>query len=97
MIHEFVTFRFKPEITADQQQETMGALGRLLAHHDGLLGRDVYVDDEGHWIDHVRWATLEAAQASAAALQEHADAAPLLARFDLAATRLAHYRHVALD
>lgn len=94
MIHEFVTLRFKPEITADQQHETMQALGRLLEHHDGLLGRDVYVDEAGNWIDHVRWATLEAAQASAAAVQDDADAGPLLARFDPASVRLAHYRRV---
>jgi hypothetical protein len=93
-IHEFVVLKFKDGFDLDAQVETMRELDPILAALDGFVSREYFFSDaDQRWVDHVVWASLEAATASEEVLDDPA-ASRLFARFDPASIVFGRYGKV---
>jgi heme-degrading monooxygenase HmoA len=91
-IHEFISFRFKPEVTAEVREQTMAELGPVVAGCEGFVRREFYYSErDERWMSHVVWESEEAIDASAAVDSDPA-VAELYERFDAASVDYARYR-----
>ena len=77
---EQVLYRLVEGTTEDAYLAANAATQAWLEARPGFLGRELAVDPDGIWVDHVWWADLEAAETSAAAYLT-TDACHQLSRF----------------
>jgi hypothetical protein len=81
-VHEFMLLRFAEEIEADRQLSVMEALGHHLSGCDGLIEREFFRGTDGHWVEHVVWASQADLEEAAEGVGEDAVLADLFECFD---------------
>jgi hypothetical protein len=80
-IDEFVTFRFNDGSSYAEQVAVMHKLDGVISPLDGFVSREYFYDRaDQQWLDHLVWASLEAADASQKLLQQP-DIAAIFNRF----------------
>jgi hypothetical protein len=80
-VHEFMMLSFNDGVEDSEQLETMRALDTHLGACAGLVGREYFRGADGHWIEHIVWASQEDLEASTR-LDEDPVVAALFERFD---------------
>jgi hypothetical protein len=80
-VHEFLMASFNEGIEADCQLAIMEALGHHLRRCEGVIGREYFRSADGHWVEHVVWAS-QADLEAAAGLEADAEVARLFECFD---------------
>src|SRR5688500_11758160 len=75
---EIVIYRLKPDVDRDQFIEISNRATEWLRVRPGYLGRELLEDDNGQWVDLVRWATMDEALAAASAFMEVPEAAAFM-------------------
>ena len=75
---EIVVYRLKPDLNRDQFMEISTRATDWLRQRPGYLGRQLLEDDNGSWVDLVRWATMNDALAAAGAFMESPEAAAFM-------------------
>lgn len=63
---ETVTFHLKAGMRREEFAKAAQAMTTFAQKQDGFVSRRLPCSDDGLWIEHVAWETLEAAQAAAA-------------------------------
>lgn len=63
---ETVTFRLNKGVTREAFVEAAQAITDFARKQEGFVSRRLSCGDDGLWIEHIEWETLEAAQAAAA-------------------------------
>lgn len=63
---ETVTFKLNDGVTREAFAESAQAITDFAQKQDGFVSRRLSCSDDGLWIEHVEWETLEAAQAASA-------------------------------
>jgi hypothetical protein len=71
-VHEFLIAGFEAGIGADRQLAIMEALGHHLAGCEGLVEREFFRSGDGHWVEHVTWASQADLEASAGTCEDAA-------------------------
>jgi antibiotic biosynthesis monooxygenase (ABM) superfamily enzyme len=92
---EMVQYRLKPDTERARFLEVSELATRWLRAHPGYLGRQLFEDESGLWIDQVRWDALDHALAAAAAFMETPDAAAFMAVVEPESVRMVHAHQVA--
>jgi antibiotic biosynthesis monooxygenase (ABM) superfamily enzyme len=67
---EIIIYRLKPGVDRDQFMEISTRATDWLRQRPGYLGRELLEDDNGQWVDLVRWVTMDDALAAASAFME---------------------------
>src|ERR671911_765422 len=75
---EIVIYRLKPEVDRKRFLEISTQATEWLRKRPGYLGRELLEDDNGQWVDLVRWATMDDALAAASAFMEVPEAAAFM-------------------
>lgn len=63
---ETVTFKLNDSMSREEFASAAEAITNFAQKQDGFVSRRLSCSDDGLWIEHVEWKTLEAAQAAAA-------------------------------
>ncbi|MEQ9586781.1 MAG: hypothetical protein RJS97_02245 [Parvibaculaceae bacterium] len=63
---ETVTFKLNEGVTREAFAEAAQAITDFAQKQEGFVSRRLSCSDDGLWIEHVEWETLEAAQAASA-------------------------------
>lgn len=91
-IHEFISSKFKPGISLDEQQRTMDGLDAALRGQPGFRSRRCFFSEaEGRWMVHLAWDDEEAIERSGTALDESDDVSDLYQNFDVTAIVYGRY------
>ncbi|MDX8350829.1 hypothetical protein [Cognatiyoonia sp. IB215182] len=62
---ETVTFKLNDSMSGDEFAKAAEAITDFAQKQDGFVARHLSCSDDGLWVEHVEWETLEAAQAAA--------------------------------
>jgi hypothetical protein len=95
-LHEFTVLRFVDGLEADQQLLVMEALGHHLSRCGGLIAREFFCSEDGHWVEHVVWASQTDLEASAG-IEEDAAVARLFDCFDTRTVAYARGKRVGAE
>jgi hypothetical protein len=94
-LHEFISFRFRPEFDRDAQFLTMEELQPVMLAQPGLLLREwFYSERDDSWVTHMVWADEYALEAAEPAVESNEHAMELLSRLDPATMRYAKFEKV---
>ena len=93
---EIVIYRLKPDVDRDQFIEISNRATEWLRRHPGYLGRELLEDDNGQWVDLVRWATMDDALAAAGAFMEVPEAAAFMDVVEPESITMLHPRSVVI-
>lgn len=77
-IIETVTFRLEDGVSKQRFLETVAASTEFIKSRPGFIARRLSCGKDGTWVEHIEWATLEAAQSAAAALPKTESVRPFL-------------------
>lgn len=91
---EIVIYRLKPDQDRDQFMEISTRATDWLRQRPGYLGRQLLEDDNGFWVDLVRWATMDDALAAAGAFMEVPEAAAFMSAVEPESVIMLHPRLV---
>ena len=93
--HEIVSFRFKDEVSSEDQKLMMGVLNEKLVSYDGFLSRDYYYSvDNGRWIDFVLWSDESLAKKASESIVNDPQAGSVLSQIDEKTMIFSHYAWV---
>ena len=92
---EAVTFRLAPGIGHADFVGTIGAINAFLRTCSGFVRRRLSKAEDGAWLDHIEWETLDAAQAAAKAFPNQAAVAPFIQAIDHGSARMRHNTIIA--
>jgi hypothetical protein len=95
-ILEITMFRAKPGIEPDTFRQHATMATAWLKARQGYRGRTL-VEEDGLWIDIVRWASREDADAATAAFTSAAELADFMAGIDLDTAQMHHGKIVTMD
>jgi antibiotic biosynthesis monooxygenase (ABM) superfamily enzyme len=93
---EIVIYRVKPDVNRGQFMEISTRATEWLRKRPGYLGRELLEDDNGQWVDLVRWATMDDALAAASAFMEVPEAAAFMEAVEPESITMLHPRRVAV-
>lgn len=79
---EIVTFRLTDGCTPQAFADAAAAMEPFLRATGGFVRRDLSVDADGLWTDHILWQDAASARAAAAAIMETPAAGPFMAMID---------------
>ena len=95
---ETVTFRLADGATRERFVEAARAVNDYLRTRPGFVARRLSVSEDGLWIEHIEWTSLEHAKAAAAGLGAEPGLAPFLAAIDGPSATMHHTAlEIALD
>lgn len=90
-IHEFISSKFEPGCSLEQQQEIMDGLGTAVGAQPGFISRECfYSQADGRWLVHIAWEDEEAVERSEAMAQDP-EVAKLYEKFEVGQMRYARY------
>ena len=92
---EVVTFKLADGIQDSDFLAASKAITTFAQKQDGFIGRRLSVAEDGTWMDHVEWETMEAAQAAMEAFPKDENLAPVVAMIDAEAMTMSH--HALMD
>lgn len=90
---ETVTFRIKDGITQEQLVEAAKGLNNFLDNQPGFVMRHLSCAEDGLWIEHIEWKTMEEAKAAAEAIWTVEANKPFLSAIDGDTIKM-HHSHV---
>jgi hypothetical protein len=91
-VHEFTSFRFKPEFDREEQFRSMEELAPLMVSQDGLLRRSWhYSERDDSWMSHLVWTDEAAIDAAGPRLETDLRAVAIFDRFDLDSMHYSRY------
>ena len=93
---EIVIYRLKPDVDRDQFIEISTQATEWLRTRPGYLGRELLEDENGQWVDLVRWATIDDALAAASAFMEVPEAAAFMDVVEPESITMLHPRSVVI-
>ena len=93
---EIVIYRLKPDVDRNRFLEISTQATEWLRTHPGYLGRELLEDDNGQWVDLVRWATMDDALAAASAFMEVPEAAAFMDVVEPESITMLHPRSVVI-
>jgi antibiotic biosynthesis monooxygenase (ABM) superfamily enzyme len=91
---EIVIYRLKPDVDRNQFMEISARATEWLRQRPGYQGRELLQDDNGQWVDLVRWATMDDALAAASAFMEVPEAAAFMEAVEPESVMMLHPRRV---
>jgi hypothetical protein len=93
---EIVIYRLKPDVDRNRFLEISTQATEWLRRRLGYLGRELLEDDNGQWVDLVRWATMDDALAAASAFMEVPEAAAFMDVVEPESITMLHPRSVVI-
>ena len=87
---EAVTFRLASGITDTDFVGTLGATNAYLKTCPGFVSRRLSRAEDGTWLDHIEWETLDAAHAAAKAFPAQPTVAPFIRAIDPGSAQMRH-------
>ncbi|MEX0370612.1 MAG: hypothetical protein AB3N09_08275 [Tateyamaria sp.] len=87
---EIVTFRLLPGSDAQAFAKAAAEMEPFLKETGGMIRRDLSVDEDGLWTDHIIWTSLEVAKKAAAEVMQHPSAQPCMAMIDGPSAQMRH-------
>ena len=93
---EIVIYRLKPDVDRNRFLEISTQATDWLRTRPGYLGRELLEDDNGQWVDSVRWATMDDALAAASAFMEVPEAAAFMDVVEPESITMLHPRSVVI-
>jgi antibiotic biosynthesis monooxygenase (ABM) superfamily enzyme len=93
---EIVIYRLKPDVDRNRFLEISTQATEWLRGRPGYLGRELLEDDNGQWVDLVRWATMDDALAAASAFMEVPEAAAFMDVVEPESITMLHPRSVVI-
>ena len=93
---EIVIYRLKPDVDRNRFLEISTQATDWLRTRPGYLGRELLEDDNGQWVDLVRWATMDEALAAASAFMEVPEAAAFMDVVEPESITMLHPRSVVI-
>ena len=93
---EIVIYRLKPDVDRNRFLEISTQATEWLRTRPGYLGRELLEDDNGQWVDLVRWATMDEALAAASAFMEVPEAAAFMDVVEPESITMLHPRSVVI-
>lgn len=93
--HEIVSFRFKDDISLEDQKLLMCVLNEKLVSYDGFNSRDYYYSVEnGRWIDFVVWSDVNLAKRASESILNDPQAGSVFSKIDEKTIIFSHYERV---
>jgi hypothetical protein len=92
---EIVMYRLKPDMDRDRFMTISEQATTWLRTCPGYLGREL-LEDDGQWVDLVRWATMEDALAAADAFAAAPEAATFMDAVEPDSIQMLHPRRIVL-
>ncbi|HHG91150.1 MAG TPA: hypothetical protein ENJ90_11840 [Devosia sp.] len=94
---EVVSFRLAPGVSDEEFLKTVPASSEFVAGMPGFVARRLSRGEDGRWLEHIEWQTLEQAQAAAQMFMKEEGLKPMIQAIDGAGARMSHNRlHVSL-
>ncbi|MEO1159615.1 MAG: hypothetical protein AAFW74_04035 [Pseudomonadota bacterium] len=87
---ETVMFKLNGGISRDAFLEAAQAINDFVNKRDGFVSRRLSCSDDGLWIEHVEWETLDAAKSAAAEIDNDPTLAPVMKAIDGPSVKLHH-------
>ena len=87
---ETVTFELEDGISKEQFLDVVAVSTEFVQSQPGFLARRLSRAEDGTWIEHIEWETLEAARAAAAAISEAESVKPFLKCISGPSAKLVH-------
>ena len=90
--HEIVSFRFRDEVSLEDQKLMMSILNEKLVSYEGFISRDYYYSvDNGRWIDFVVWSDVKLAKKASEAVMSDPKAGAIFSKIDDKTMIFSHY------
>ena len=89
---ETVTFKLKPGVTREAFQQIASTLNPYVQDCEGFLARRLSCAEDGIWVEHIEWASMEDAKSAAAGIGKDPRNAQFLSAIDAATVTLVHSR-----
>jgi heme-degrading monooxygenase HmoA len=93
---EIAIFRLRAGTERARFLEAARAVDAALRCMTGFMSRELLEEEEGEWVDLIRWASQDDAQRSIEALSRAPEAQSFLELIDPESVRLHHYRTIDL-
>ncbi|MEM7635279.1 MAG: hypothetical protein AAF299_12005 [Pseudomonadota bacterium] len=87
---ETVMFKLNGGISREAFIEAAKAINDFVNERDGFVSRRLSCGDDGLWIEHVEWETLEAARSAAAEIGDDPKLVPVMKAIDEQSVKLHH-------
>ena len=87
---EIVTFRLAEGTDPSEFTKAAAAMEPFLKDTGAVIRRDLSVDKNGLWTDHILWTSAEAASAAAARIMQEPVAAPFMSMIDASSAQMRH-------
>ncbi|SOE17487.1 hypothetical protein SAMN05877838_2387 [Hoeflea halophila] len=87
---ETVIFRLNDGVSQQEFAKLAHSINDFVAKRDGFIARRLSSSDDGLWIEHVEWATHDAAMAAAAAIENEPGLEPVMKAIDGATLKMHH-------
>lgn len=87
---ETVTFKLNDGVSREAFVEAAQAINDFVSKRDGFVSRRLSCGDDGLWIEHIEWKTLEAAKAAAAEIGNEPTLAPCMKAIDGPSVKMYH-------
>lgn len=87
---ETVSFKLNEGVSRESFIESAEAINDFVAKRDGFISRRLSCNDDGLWIEHIEWATLEAAMSAASEIGNEPSLEPCMKAIDGSSVRLHH-------
>lgn len=87
---ETVFFKLSSGISPEAFLEHAPAVTAYLKTCNGYITRDLSQNEEGEWLEYIKWQTLQDAQSAAAAIMNEPSIAPYMGCIDGASAKMSH-------
>ncbi len=87
---EYVTFKLAEGVSDADFLTTVQATNAFLSECDGFIHRHLSKGDDGVWLDHLLWASMETAKAAAEGMPSRPELASFMAYVDMASVKMHH-------
>lgn len=92
---ECVIFATADGVSSDDFMEAAEASMHWARAQAGFVSRELFETDDGRWIDTVRWASMDAAHAAAAAIGTAPETQAFVSKIDGPSVQMFHARRAA--
>ena len=92
---EIVTFKLADGISPEAFVAASGAVTAFARSQAGFVSRRLSMAEDGTWMDHVHWSSMEAAQAAQTAFPAQESLAPFMAMINPEGMTMTH--HALMD
>lgn len=94
-IFEIVTFKFKENISMDDQKKALEKLNTCVKKFEGFISREYYFSKENKsWVDSVVWKSSDYAKKAAKQVMDDPEAAKIFSLMDEKSMMFSHYERV---